>query len=298
MRSLAYSPLFALLAACAAAPAPPPQAQHQQSWEEFVRERPDTFIQSYRASLAEEAARLRGAGLAEDLAFIRAQVDAHLPPGNYTLQATGANAAVLRRLRVDATANRLVRAGYRIRHFASPQQAGSLVSAGADLFGDADALVLFAPIVLVADLDRIDKRPDGSADLVYKVSEAIKSALPVGSEFRLLLNGPMPPIDPKPGDPPPPPPPPNPAIWELSGAKRALFFLQPRETVVPPAAVRPEQAATLFAPMPIDGERVLPGYHSGTQETTLAAIRAATRAQLCSPGYAPVASGASLVERC
>lgn len=287
-----------LAAACAQTPPPQPPVRRQQTWEEFVRERPDTFIQTYRASIDADAARLRAAGLAEDLAYVRAQVDAHLPPGTYTIQSTGATAAVLRQTRVDESANRLVRTGYRKRHFASPQQARSLVSAAADRFGDADALVLFAPIVLVADLDRIDKRPDGSADLVYRISEAIKSAPPLGSEIRLSLNGPMPAVNTKPGDPPPPPPIPNFANAELSGSKRAIFFLQPSETIVNRANPLPGQPATLFAPMPTDGNRVLPGYHSGTQETTLEAIRATARAQLCSPGYVPVARGANLPHSC
>lgn len=299
MRDLTLFCLAALGTACAPTPAPQPPAPRQQTWEEFTRNRPDTFIQSYGASIAAEAAGLRAAGLSDDLAFVRAQVDAHLPPGNYTLQATGANAAILRRLRVDSTANRLVRGGYRIRHLASSQQARSLVAAAADLGGGVDSLVQFAPIVLVAELDRTDKRPDGSADLVYRVSEAIKSASPVGSEIRLKLHGPMPPVHPKPGDPPPPPPPPNPAMSELSGAKRVVFFLQPAETLVPPRkGDYPRQPAAVFGPMPVDGERVLPGYHSATQETTLAAVRAAARTQLCSPGFVPVAVGASLVERC
>ena len=292
--------LFALAASACAHQAPPvPEPPRQQTWEEFIRERPDTFIQTYRASIDAETARLRAAGLGEDLAYIRAQVDAHLPPGNYTLQATGASAAVLRQLRVDDTANRLVRAGYRVRHLASPQQARSLMSAAADRFGDVDALVLFAPIVLVADLDRIDQKPDRSADLVYRVTEAIKSAPALGSELRLLLNGPMPPINQKPGDPPPPPPIPNPPMQELGGYKRAVFFLQPQDSVTPRPNVPPNQPVTLFSPMPIgDNDRVLPGYHSGTQETTLAAVRAAARAQLCSPGYVPVAAGKSLSLPC
>jgi hypothetical protein len=297
MRKIVLIPLLA--SACAQTPPPQPQSQRQQTWEEFIRERPDTFIQSYRASIDAEAARLRAAGLGRNLDFIRAQVDAQLPPGNYTLQATGATAAILRRLRVDENANLLVRAGYRIRHLAAPQQARSLVSAAADRFGDADALVLFAPIVLVADLDRTDKKPDGSADLVYRVTEAIKSAPPVGSEFRLFLSGPMPAINSKPGDPPPPPPIPNPAMQELGGYKRAVFFFQPPNKVEPRPNSIAGEPVTLFGPMPIgDGDRVLPGYHSGTQPTTLAAIRAAARAQLCSPGYVPVVRGSDLPHRC
>lgn len=289
-----------VLAFTGCARTPPPQpAQRQQTWEEFQRDHPDTFIAGYQASLAEESRRLRAAGLSADLDAVLAHVDAHLPPGDYTLRATGANAAILRRLRVESTANSLVRRGYRARHLSTPQQARSLVRAAADLSGEADALVLASPIVLVADLDRVDKRADGSADLVWRVSEAIKSSPAVGSEFRIPLNGPMPSVSQSPGQPPPPPPPPpNLAMSDLGNAKRALFFLQPPETVIGRPSHPPGEPAILFSPMPVEGEQARPGYHSATQETTLASIRAAARAQLCSPGYVPVARGFDLPHRC
>ena len=47
--------------------------------------------------------------------------------------------------------------------------------------------------------------------------------------------------------------------------------------------------------VPIDGERVLPGYHSVTQETTLAAIRAAAAAQRCSPGYVQLVNAGEIL---
>ena len=305
MRVLVPGGLSLLAAACSqpavappGTPDPPPLATSERSAQPVRRA--DSFIASYSASLAGETAQLRAAGLGQDWDAIRVLVEAHLPSQDYPLGATGATPAIMRRLHVDATTNRLVRAGYRIRHLSSPQQARSLVSAAADLFGDADALVLFAPIVLVADLDRIETKPDNSTYLVYRVSEAIKSAPPIGSEFRLMRDPPHPTIVPKAGDPPPPPPPPNPAIWELASSKRAVFFLQPAETLIPPRVTQPTgEPATLFAPMPVgDGERVMPGYHSGTQPTTLSAIRAAARAQLCSPGYSPVAQGVDLPHRC
>ena len=68
------------LAGCTTAQ-PLQSAPRQQTWEEFKRDHPDTFIAGYRQSLAVEAARLRAAGLGEDLDVVRALVSAYLPPG-------------------------------------------------------------------------------------------------------------------------------------------------------------------------------------------------------------------------
>jgi hypothetical protein len=215
-------------------------------------------------------------------------VEAHLPPQDYPLGATGATPAIMRSFHIESTTNFIVRIGYRARHLAHPAQARTIVRAANIVsWDDADALVLVSPTVFVADFVGIDRKPDNSADLVYRVREPIKSAPAAGAEFRHPLNGPFATIIPKPGDPPPPPPPPNPAAWELAARKAALFF-------------RPGPGATgnFFGPMPIEGEKVLPGYHSSTRETTLTSIRAAARAQLCSPGYVAVAQGVDLPHDC
>lgn len=296
MRSLALCPVIFLIA-CQSTPKSAVPAT--QTWEEFIREHPSTYIQSRTEQLEDERHRLERQGLAKEYETVRALVDSYLPPGNYVMQEPGATAAILRRHRVDSTTVSLLEYGYRARHLAAPQQAYSLVRAAASGFGDADTLVLLSPIVLVAELDRIDRKGDNSTYLVYRVTEAIKSAPPIGSELRLVLNPPFPTIVPKPGDPPPPPPPPNPAMWELSSHKSAVFFLQPPETLVRPLGSEiPGQPRPVFGPMPITGEHVSPGYHSGTAETTLPAIRSAARAQLCSPGYLPVVSGIDLPHRC
>lgn len=249
--------------------------------------RSDSFIASYSASLANETARLRAAGLGQDWDAIRALVDAHLPAQDYPLDSTGATPAIMRRLHVTSTTNFLVRIGYRAHHLAHPAQARTLVrAANIGSWHDADALVLVSPTVFVAELVRIDRKADNSADLVYRVREPIKSAPAIGAEFRYPLNGPFPTLVAKPGAPPPPPPPPNPAAWELASRKAVLFFRAPTGI------------GNFFGPMPVDGDRVLPGYHSGTRETTLSAVRAAARAQLCSPGYVPVARGIDLPHRC
>lgn len=286
-----------MLGACQTAPKP--VAPATQTWAEFIRDHPDTFIASRDAYLAAQRQQLEQAGLAADYIAVRAQVDAHLPPGNYTMQATGATAAILRRQRIDSTTDFLVRTGYRARHLDHQAQARTIVRAAASGWGDADALALVSPVVLVADLDRIDRRVDNSADLVYRITERIKSAPPLGSEIRLSLNGPMQIGTPPPGVPQPPPPPPNPGMSELSGHKRVVLFLRLPETIIRPAVVPVlKQEATLFGPMPVDGERVRPGYHSTTQETTLTAFRAAVRAQLCSPGYVPLVNAGDPALRC
>lgn len=289
MRTVLLAALALLVAACAGPAAVPPGASAppppSPPSAEPVR-RSDTFIASYSASLAGETAQLRSVGLGPDWDAIRALVEAHLPPQDYPLYATGATPAIMRRLHIDSTTNFIVRIGYRARHLAHPAQAGTIVrAANMRSWDDAHALVLVSPTVFVADLVRIDRKPDNSADLVYRVREPIKSAPAAGVEYRHPLNGPFPTIVAKPGDPPPPPP--NPAAWELAGRKAALFF-------------RPGPGAigNFFGPMPVEGEKVLPGYHSTTAESTLDSIRAAARAQLCSPGYVPVTQGVDLPHRC
>lgn len=285
MRSLA---LLLLLATAACTRTPPPQApvQPQQSWEEFTRDHPDTFIQSYAASIGKDAAQLRSAGLADDLAVVRAQVDYHLPPGDYSLQATGANAAVLRRLRVESTTNSLVRTGYRARHFADATQARRLVRAAAGVIGGPTAdidIAVFAPTVLVADRVKVDDRADGSADIVYRVAEPLKNAPAKGSELRFAVRG---------ANKGPFPPPPQPGEGEMLSSSRVVLLLQPPETVIVPTGRPPlSDFKRITLPMPVEGERVLPGYHSMAPETTLSALRQAIRAQVCARGYAPVGKG-------
>ena len=245
----------------------------------------DTSLEYYERSKAAETASLRAAGFGADWDRIRPLVERYLQRQTYPYGSD--KHAILRRLHEDSTTNFLVRIGYRARHLAHPPQAHTLVrAANIGNWDDADALVLVSPVVFVAELVRIDRKPDNSANLVYRVREPIKSAPARGTEFRYPLNGPFPTFAAMPGDPPPPPPPPNPAAWELASRKAVVFFRAPTGI------------GNFFGPMPVDGERVLPGYHSTTRETTLAAVRAAARAQLCSPGYVPVIPGVDLPHRC
>jgi hypothetical protein len=245
----------------------------------------DTSLEHYGRGLAYETAALRRAGRGADWDRIRPLVERYLQPQTYPHGPD--HHAILRGYHVASTTNFLVRIGYRARHLAHPAQARTLVrAANIGSWEEADALVLVSPTVFVADLVRIDRKPDNSAELVYRVREPIKSAPARGAEFRYPLYGPFPTVVAKPGNPPPPPPPPNATAWELSGRKAVLFLRAP------------SGIGNFFGPMPVEGERVLPSYHGSTRETTLAAVRVAARAQLCSPGYVPVASGADLPHRC
>ncbi|HEY0629625.1 MAG TPA: hypothetical protein VGD23_09875 [Sphingomicrobium sp.] len=247
----------------------------------------DTWLEHYGQTVAGEIAAIRAAGLGADWDRIRPLVAHHLPQQSYSLGSPETH-AMQRAYHVDTTTNFLVRVGYRPQHLAHPAQARTLVrAANISSWHDADALVLVSPVVFVAELVRIDRKPDNSAELVYRVREPIKSAPRIGTEFRHPLNGPFPTVVAKDGDPPPPPPPPNPAAWELSNRKAVLFF-----------GSAPGAIGNFFGPMPLDGERVLPSYHSVTRQTTLASIRAAARAQLCSPGYLAVVRGVDLPHRC
>lgn len=276
---------FLAIAAAAAAAAASGTSLAAQTPPAPVPRTRDTSLEYYGRMKASETASLRAAGLGADWDRIRPLVERYLQPQTYPYG--GDKHAVLRGYHVASTTNFLVRIGYRARHLAHPAQARTLVrAANIGSWDDADALVLVSPTVFVAELVRIDRKPDNSADLVYRVREPIKSAPARGTLFRHPLNGRFAIAAVKPGDPPPPPPVPNPAASVLAGHNAVLFFRAPTGI------------GNFFGPMPVNGNRVLPGYHTTTRETTLAAIRAAARAQLCSPGYLPVVPGANLPHRC
>jgi hypothetical protein len=272
------------------ASAPPPRPAAPTDPSATPEARNEAFAQGYAKGINDDTALIRAAGLGSEWTAVRAIVEAHFPDANTLESLSDAQKAVVLRARKDGAANFLLRTGYRVRHLAVEQQARTIVrSAVITAWDNADALVLISPMVVVAALDRVDRKADGSEDLVYRVTERIKSGPAVGSELRMLLHA----APPSPTSPNAlaPPPPPNPPVEDLRGYKSAVFFLQAAESViVPPGAPRPQQPARLFGPMPISGDEVLPSYHSSTLPTTLAALRAAARAQQCSPGYVPVAA--------
>lgn len=160
----------------------------------------DTWLEQYGQSIAGETAGLRAAGLGPDWDRIHSLVERYLQPQTYP--ASGSQ-KLLRAYHVASTANFLVRVGYRARHLAHPAQARILVRAANIVsWSDADALVLVSPVVFVAELVRIDRKPDNSAELVFRVREPIKSAPAKGAEFRYPLNGPYATVATKPGGPP------------------------------------------------------------------------------------------------
>ncbi|MEO7814761.1 MAG: hypothetical protein ABIR87_04875 [Sphingomicrobium sp.] len=79
-----------MLAACQTVPKP--AAPRLVTREQQVHARPDTFVQSYRESIARTRDMLVARNLEADIVAIRAAVDVNLTGGDYTLQATGANA--------------------------------------------------------------------------------------------------------------------------------------------------------------------------------------------------------------
>ena len=282
--------LFPLMIVGACQTAPKPAAPATQTWEEFVRTRPDTFIQSYEQSIAAMRQQFVSQGLAREHGTIRAYVDAYLPAGNYTLQATGANASVLRRLRVDNVANNLILYGYRAIQFDKPTQAKRLVAAAAGVFGGPSTgadLAVFAPTVVVADLDRLDDATDGSSAAIYRSIEPLKNAPAKGVQIRISLRGPTAPS--------PYPPPPAPGEEDFRWLGRVVLFLSPPRSI---GGMRQGSGryAKITQPMRVEGERLTPGYHSDIPETTLTKLRAAIRDQVCAPGFVPVgeAGGTSL----
>ncbi len=271
-----------MLAACHTVPKP--NAPKLAAREQPVRTRPDTFVQSYRESIARTRDALAAKDLEADLAAIRAAVDAHLTGGNYTLQATGANAAVLRRLRVDSMTNSLVTYGYRRVHIADAGQARRLVRATAGVFGSPSNegdIAAVAPTVVLAHLVRVDEPADGSATLVYRVVEPLKNASGKDSLIRLTIRAPHAPS--------PFPPPPQPGEGELRLPGRAVLFLSPPRGVGEMLGAN-DQYARITQPMRLDGDLLTPGYHSDAPEITLTRLRAVIREQVCAPGF--VAAGA------
>lgn len=276
--------LISIVMVAACQTKPKPIAPKLETSEEHIRTRPDTSIQSYGQSIAKTRDELAGKALGADLAAIKAAVDAYLAVGNDRLPATGANAAVMRGLRVDSMTNYLVTNGYRQVQFADAGQARRLVRAIAGVLGapagEGDIAIL-APTVVLADLVRIDEPADGSSTLVYRVVEPLKNAPDKDSLIRLTIRAPQAPS--------PFPPPPQPGEGELRLPGHAVLFLSP-----PRAASGMLGAGDLYAritqPMRLDGERLTPGYHSDAPEITLTRLRAVIREQVCAPGF--IAAGA------
>ncbi len=289
---------LAALGLIAASPtSAPPPAPGEPGYAEWAAQRAQAYLRSREEEFAKRREMFALAQLQAHYEIIRKAVAQHLRRSEGPTWDPAVTLGTLYRHRVETFTGLMLNNGYRAEQVAHPSGARTLVRAWGNIFGgDADALVLAAPMVFVAEQVRTDKLADGSRHVIYRVSKPIKASLAVGTEFPVELNGPWDWSPGKPGNPPPPPPPPNPAMHELTAHKSAVFFMAPGERVQP--MPRPGRPVSIFGPMPIRGNEVLPGYHSGTSPTTLAAIRAAAQAQLCSPGYVPVVAGTNLPHRC
>jgi hypothetical protein len=180
----------------------------------------------------------------------------------------------------------MVEIGYRARHLVDPSQAANLVRAAASVLGGPDfetALAIIAPTVVLADLVRVDDKPDDSADLVYRIVEPLKNAPKQGTEIRLGLRGPQPNAF---------PPPPQPGEGEMRTQERVVLYLSAAHLRLLAEVPNPPHTGpyTRLSTPPVEGERVHPGYHSPAPETTLTRLRGAVRVQVCAPAYLPVGS--------
>nr|WP_294849798.1 hypothetical protein [uncultured Sphingomonas sp.] len=273
-------PMLAILAACQTAK----PVQKQQTWEEFTRDHPDSFIATYRGSVDRETEDLRTIGRGADFDLVRRYVDAYLPAGDYTIRATGANAVTLRAIRVDSITNFLVRNGYGAAQFSEPATPRRMVEAAASVVGRGQGgadLVTVAPMIAAVDLVGMEELPDGSTDIVYRVAEPIKRSPTKGATIRFHMRDPQPRLQaPAPGVPPPPPPPL--LGWEDADQPHQILILRPSAS---PSTYPWEK---VVSPMPVRGDQVLPSYHSAMPETTLTILRQAAQAQICAPDFVPV----------
>lgn len=271
--ALALSPL-----AGACAHQTQPQQQQSLSWEEYNRRYPDTYIASVDQSHAAARQRLEQAGLAADLAAVRSAVDLHLPPGNYTLQATGATAAILRRQRVDSIAQLLVRLGYGSSDVADPKRAATLVGIAARAYGSSEKgdAARLAPTVVLADFVEVVTEPpraDGLrfSSLRYRIVEPLKNAPPAGTLIK-VPGGPVHYPDGtqsfSTGD-----------LESMRPGRYVLFMAQPKlmRTAGEPAPATTYTRA--FGPLREFNGKFVPVGDSDQQEVTLEELRAAIAEQ-------------------
>ncbi|MCY7270654.1 MAG: hypothetical protein LH485_01165 [Sphingomonas bacterium] len=294
MRDALLIPIIAL-AACQTAPKP--AAPASQSWEELKRDRPDTFIASYNQALAADKQRLIQLGLEKDLNAIRAAVDFHLPPGDYTLQATGANATILRRQRVDNIAHLLVGLAYGASAVADAKRAKALVELAARIpSGEekGDAAKLAPTVALVDFVEVVTGAPDPAgrrfSTVRYRVVEPLKNSPPAGTLIRMpggpthyadgtmgMSSGDMEMV--KPGR----------YVLYLSRLKMSRIALQSQPV---------DLYARVFGPLREFGASFVPIGESSHPEVTLDDLRRAIRAQACSEGYVPVGNSAVSPQAC
>lgn len=259
--------VISIAAAASQAPSPPPPAPGEPGFAEFVASRSAAYLRMREDEILKRRQEFARADLQRHYDVIRAAVTRNLRQSDGPTWDPAITPELKHWHRVETVTGLLLNSGYRAEQFVHPAGARTLVRAMDAIFGaETDALVLAAPIVLIAEKVRIERMADNRGYLVYRVSEPIKAAPPVGTEFRVEINGLWPDARAKAGQQPSPPPPPNPSILEFATHERAVFFMAPGGLIQP--VPRPGRNVSVFGPMPITGERVLPGYHSGTMPTS------------------------------
>lgn len=282
--------LAGVVGACAHPPAEQAPAQAQPlSWDEYTRRYPDTYIATVDHGLAAAKQRLEEAGLASDLAVVRAAVDRYLPPGNYTLRATGSTPAILRRQRVDTIAQWLVETGYRGSAVIHPGRAAELVHRAARVFSDLekDDAAWLAPTVVLAefiDVVTLPPRPGGLrfSSLRYRVLEPLKDSPPPGTVIQ-VPGGPvrypdgtqsMSTAD----------------LESIRAGRYVLFLSQPKLKALTREQMPVTTYARVFGPLRERDGKLVPVGESAMPEVTLDDLRAVVRAQLCAEGHLLIGS--------
>jgi hypothetical protein len=141
-----------LLAAAPTPVPPPPPAPGDPGFAAFVAERAGAYLRARQEEFAKRREQYALAQLQAHYDVIRAAVSEHLSSGADQSPDPTLTPELLRRHRVETVTGLLLNSGYRSEQFAHRAGARTLVRAMDNIFGgDADALVLAAPTVFVAE---------------------------------------------------------------------------------------------------------------------------------------------------
>lgn len=252
--------------------------------------------------MMEEATRadvelLRRAGLLADYQAVRAAVDRHLPPANYTNSNIRADAATQRRLRVEQVTQLLVSTlAYRAADVATPQQAKRLVELATTPFGDSKSQAAqLSHTALLAEFVEVSTEPGplGTrrfSTIRYRVVEPLKNAPPAGTLIR-TPGGPT--INPDGTS--------SVSTADLESVRpgRYILYLSQRSMVAKsPTPIPVDLYARTFGPLREFDDSFIPVGESSHPEVTLDDIRAAIREQLCLEDHVLAATGDSPPQPC
>lgn len=283
-----------ILAACQTAGKP--AAPTANSWAEHQRDHPDSYIANTEAIIDADRQRLIKLGLERDHRAVRTAVDYHLPPGDYTLRATGATAAILRRQRVDHLTNWLIDLGYGASAVADPGRAKVLVQLAARIGGDGkgDAAKLTPTVALAEFVEIVTAAPDAAgrrfSTVRYRVIEPLKNAPPAGSLVR-MPGGPTHYPDGTTGM----------SSGDLEMVRPGRYILYLSQAKMTRTAASPQSVdlyARVFGPLRDTGASFVPVGESSHPEVTLDDLRRAIRDQTCAEDHILVANGASPPQAC